>query len=204
MFHGPDCFTVSTLCTYTDLGSRGYFGVWRCSCMGESFPSPDGFPSRQSRLGPFLWFVQNRWEKFWGIIGGGLAVGLQSRLALGLWLVKYWAVHKGCKQTLPAFNYNKLLIGFCSAVLIGVKTNWSPIIACPGLTRSSPCLTSWDLVRPQPVYNKASLVAIMVIALALVDVSGGRTTWWRTEACCQKSWMCWMQFSEGYWIICLH
>ena len=35
---------------------------------------------------------------------GGLAVGLQSRLALGLWLVKYWAVHKGCKQTLPAFN----------------------------------------------------------------------------------------------------
>ena len=39
--------------------------------MGESFPSPDGIPSRQSRLGPFLWFVQNRWEKFWGIIGGG-------------------------------------------------------------------------------------------------------------------------------------
>ena len=28
LFHGPDCFTVSTLkCTYTDLGSRGYFGV---------------------------------------------------------------------------------------------------------------------------------------------------------------------------------
>ena len=50
--------------------------------MGESFPSPDGIPSRQSRLGPFLWFVQNRWEKFWGIIGGGLAVGLQSRWGL--------------------------------------------------------------------------------------------------------------------------
>ena len=25
--HGLDCFTVSILCTYTDLGSRGYFGV---------------------------------------------------------------------------------------------------------------------------------------------------------------------------------
>ena len=27
LFHGPDCFTVSTRCTYIDLGSRGYFGV---------------------------------------------------------------------------------------------------------------------------------------------------------------------------------
>ena len=37
LFHSPDCFTVSTLCTqfvrlyylvpYTDIGSRGYFGV---------------------------------------------------------------------------------------------------------------------------------------------------------------------------------
>ena len=27
LFDGPDCFTVSTLCTYTDLGTRGYFGV---------------------------------------------------------------------------------------------------------------------------------------------------------------------------------
>ena len=27
LFHGPDCFTVSTLCTYTDLVSRGYYGV---------------------------------------------------------------------------------------------------------------------------------------------------------------------------------
>ena len=27
LFHGPDCFTVSTCCTYIDLGSRGYFGV---------------------------------------------------------------------------------------------------------------------------------------------------------------------------------
>ena len=27
MCHGPDCFTVSTCCTYIDLGSRGYFGV---------------------------------------------------------------------------------------------------------------------------------------------------------------------------------
>ena len=26
-FHGADGFTVSTLCTHTDLGSRGYFGV---------------------------------------------------------------------------------------------------------------------------------------------------------------------------------
>ena len=118
--------------------------------------------------------------------GGGGGVCSQGEA----WL----AVHKGCKQTLPAFNYNKLLIGFGSAVLIGVKTNWSPIIACPDLTRSS---------RDQSI-NKASLVAIMVMAVALVDVSGGRTTWWRTEACCQKSWMCWMQFSEGYWIICLH
>ena len=50
-------------------------------------------------------------------------------------------------------------------MLIGVKTNWSPIIACPGLTTSS---------RDQSI-NKASLVAIMVIAVALVDVSGGRT-----------------------------
>ena len=161
--------------------------------MGESFPSPDGIPSRQSRLGPFLWFVQNRWEKFWGIIWGGGVWQLVCSQGEA-WLVKYWAVHKGCKQTLPAFNYNKLLIGFGSAVLIGVKTNWSPIIACPDLTTSS---------RDQSI-NKASLVAIMVIAVALVDVSRGRTTWWRTEACCQKSWMCWMQFSEGYWIICLH
>ena len=35
-------------------------GGW-CIIMGESFPSPDGIPSRQSRLGPFLWFVQN-WQ----------------------------------------------------------------------------------------------------------------------------------------------
>ena len=27
LFHGPDYFTVSTCCTYIDLGSRGYFGV---------------------------------------------------------------------------------------------------------------------------------------------------------------------------------
>ena len=27
LFHGPDCFTVSTCCLYIDLGSRGYFGV---------------------------------------------------------------------------------------------------------------------------------------------------------------------------------
>ena len=138
------------------------------SCMGESFPSPDGIPSRQSRLGPFLWFVQNRWEKFLGIMGGVWQLVCSQGEA---WLVKYWAVHKGCKQTLPAFNYNKLLIGFGSAVLIGVKTNWSPIIACPDLTTSS---------RDQSI-NKASLVAIMVLAVALVDVSGGRTTWWRTE-----------------------
>ena len=27
LFHSPDSFTVSTLCTYNDLGSRGDFGV---------------------------------------------------------------------------------------------------------------------------------------------------------------------------------
>ena len=27
LFHGPDCFTVSTCCMYIDLGSRGFFGV---------------------------------------------------------------------------------------------------------------------------------------------------------------------------------
>ena len=32
LFHGPDCFTVSTRCTYSDLGSRGYFSVYRHSC----------------------------------------------------------------------------------------------------------------------------------------------------------------------------
>ena len=32
LFHGRDCFTISTLCTYTDIGSRGYFGVLRRSC----------------------------------------------------------------------------------------------------------------------------------------------------------------------------
>ena len=31
LFHGPNCFPVSTRCTY--LGSRGYFGVHRRSCM---------------------------------------------------------------------------------------------------------------------------------------------------------------------------
>ena len=33
LFHGPECFTVSTLCTYTDLGSRGYFSVYYRSCF---------------------------------------------------------------------------------------------------------------------------------------------------------------------------
>ena len=32
LFCGPDCFTVSTLCTYSDLGSWGYFGVYHRSC----------------------------------------------------------------------------------------------------------------------------------------------------------------------------
>ena len=119
---------------------------------------------------------------------GGLAVGLQSRLALGLWLVKYWAVHKECKQTLPAFNwFNRLRLCI---------VNW-----CQNKLVPYHCLPGPDNAKQGPVYNKASLVAIMVIAVGLV--SGGRTTW-RTEACCQKSWMCWMQFSEGYWIICLH
>ena len=27
LFHGPNCFTVSTCCTYTNLGSRGYFSI---------------------------------------------------------------------------------------------------------------------------------------------------------------------------------
>ena len=27
LFHSPDCFTVSTLCAYTDIGSRGYSGI---------------------------------------------------------------------------------------------------------------------------------------------------------------------------------
>ena len=31
LLHSPDCFTVSTLCIYTDLGSREYFAVWRRS-----------------------------------------------------------------------------------------------------------------------------------------------------------------------------
>ena len=33
LFHGPDCFKVSTRCTHTDLGSRGYFGVYHRSCL---------------------------------------------------------------------------------------------------------------------------------------------------------------------------
>ena len=33
LFNSPGCFTVPTLCTYTDLGSRRYFGVYRCSCL---------------------------------------------------------------------------------------------------------------------------------------------------------------------------
>ena len=32
-FHGPDCYTVPIRCTYTDLGSQGYFGVQRRSCL---------------------------------------------------------------------------------------------------------------------------------------------------------------------------
>ena len=32
LFHCPDCFTVSTRCTYTDQGNRGYFGIYRLSC----------------------------------------------------------------------------------------------------------------------------------------------------------------------------
>ena len=77
----------------------------RCinNIMGESFPSPavTAIPSgtipviRAEPLRKVLGYNRG--------VGGGLAVGLQSRFALGLWLVKYWAVHKGCKQTLPAF-----------------------------------------------------------------------------------------------------
>ena len=37
LLHGPDCFTVPTCCTYTDLGSRGYFGVYRRSCFSGFF-----------------------------------------------------------------------------------------------------------------------------------------------------------------------
>ena len=33
LFHGPDCFTVSTFCPGTDLGSQGYFGIKRRSCI---------------------------------------------------------------------------------------------------------------------------------------------------------------------------
>ena len=32
LFHDPDCFTVSTLSMYTDLGSRRYFDVQCYSC----------------------------------------------------------------------------------------------------------------------------------------------------------------------------
>ena len=32
LFHGSNCFTISTCCTHTDLGSQGYFGVYRRSC----------------------------------------------------------------------------------------------------------------------------------------------------------------------------
>ena len=31
LLHSPVCFTVSTLCIYTDLGSRGYLGIKYCS-----------------------------------------------------------------------------------------------------------------------------------------------------------------------------
>ena len=27
LFHGLDCFTIPTICTYADLGSRGYFST---------------------------------------------------------------------------------------------------------------------------------------------------------------------------------
>ena len=33
LLHCSDCFTVSTRCTYTDLGSRWYFGVYFRSCL---------------------------------------------------------------------------------------------------------------------------------------------------------------------------
>ena len=32
-FHGPDCFTVSNICTYTYLHSRWYVGAWRRPCL---------------------------------------------------------------------------------------------------------------------------------------------------------------------------
>ena len=31
--YSPECFTVSNYCRYTDLGSRGYFDIERCSCL---------------------------------------------------------------------------------------------------------------------------------------------------------------------------
>ena len=35
LFHGPDCFTVSTCCTYIDLGSRACFGVNAALVLGS-------------------------------------------------------------------------------------------------------------------------------------------------------------------------
>ena len=32
LLHSPDCLKDSTLYTYTDLGSGGYFGIWRRCC----------------------------------------------------------------------------------------------------------------------------------------------------------------------------
>ena len=37
LFHGPDCFTVSTRCTHTDLDSRVYFGVYRRTCLKVTY-----------------------------------------------------------------------------------------------------------------------------------------------------------------------
>ena len=51
--HGPDCFTVSTLCIYTDLGSRGYSGIQCRSCILKG-----------SLLEEILWWILTFLVKF--------------------------------------------------------------------------------------------------------------------------------------------
>ena len=54
LFHGPNCFTISTCCPYVDLCSRGYFGmnlalVFVCEACGH-LKSPRSLSARSLYL----------------------------------------------------------------------------------------------------------------------------------------------------------
>ena len=56
LFNGLDCFTVSTCCTYIDLGSRGYFGVNVALVFRCNRPCHLYIPLRQILRMEIIWY----------------------------------------------------------------------------------------------------------------------------------------------------